>query len=531
MKKNIITSSLLLLLIFTLHGQGFNRVYRLDSNVAYGILSAVPTDTAIYVKAMTNINQNGVWFAGGNFAKFNINGDLVASKLHGDTNNTFLLPYNNLKKVNDTTFYCTGHQNTAFSIGASIVFIAEFNERGDTIWYKEFNGIEYNSSYLFTTDCVRDASGNFYVFVNRYSTRTLDDNDFFIVKVNRRGERIWYRYFNDVGFDIHGSKISFDNQGYLWAKAMKFKDYITDWTHKAIGVTFRLDTAGNILNRFETDTSQLNTTVMTVLRNGDYLLHGDIKIQYAYSSDGGVTFEPNPRYHQHGYVARYNQQGQLMWEHTIRRNGTLVQAAVENPDGSIVVAGNTRDSLPGSEYGNNISGLLVKYTANGDSLWARMYQGLPHLDDVKGFFSSIHRLFNGGYILGGNCDDFIQRRSTAGIWGWLVRTDSFGCVQRNCQLTNLSPPPPQYNVPVSVFPNPAQGRVTFAWQSQLPPFGGIEGGLILFDVSGKAVLQQQILGGSTETSIDVSTLPNSMYLYKIQFDNGAQAVGKLVVAK
>jgi hypothetical protein len=81
---------------------------------------------------------------------------------------------------------------------------------------------------------------------------------------------------------------------------------------------------------------------------------------------------------------------------------------------------------------------------------------------------------------------------------------------------------------VSVFPNPAQGVVTFSWQSLFnPPEGGR---LILFDVSGKAVLQQQILGGSTETSIDVSTLPNGMYLYKIQFGDSVQQ-GKIVVAR
>ncbi len=80
------------------------------------------------------------------------------------------------------------------------------------------------------------------------------------------------------------------------------------------------------------------------------------------------------------------------------------------------------------------------------------------------------------------------------------------------------------NSSITIFPNPAQNRLVIAhqqWQQGAS--------IVLYDLTGKAMLTQPLNGKTTEVS--TANLPNGMYLYQVLGASGIEGLGKVVIAK
>ena len=117
-------------------------------------------------------------------------------------------------------------------------------------------------------------------------------------------------------------------------------------------------------------------------------------------------------------------------------------------DGSFICAGaNPIDINPDSSH---IYGCLMKVSAVGEIIWQRFY-----LVDSSflafSYFNSVNILPDGGFVAAGKIEG-----SSNGQQGWIIRTDSDGCLLDNCGRVTELEPVSQQVIGVKVYPNPAQ---------------------------------------------------------------------------
>jgi hypothetical protein len=508
-KKYNLLFVILNILFFNLNAQNtFNRTYHkiVDTNkVPFYPESIVVTDTALYVKATTYFKDSIYWKEGGTFTKMDYQGNIIRDKMLGRVNRPFTSLYNNLQRDKDGTFYYTG----GYYSGA---FLTRLTENGDTLLVKDFSAHEFSSANsVRSTQGRRDTKGNFYFYVDRFYA--LNDNYCFLLKTDSLGNEIWKKPFRFNGYSTQGVNLEVRDSQTFWVNLVKFKDRTNDWTFKISTIVMSIDTAGNILSEFETPVNQLLACNATFLKNGDYLLHG-VRITLF-----GTGFIATPI--KTGYIARYNRNGQQLWERNLNTEFGFLEGVAENSDNTLIAVGQVYDG------DNKPSGFLWKLSAIGDSLWARRFHAFQYPDYLYDYFIGIKKMSDGGFIAYGRTNNNNRTRIDAGEWGWIVRTDSFGCVERGCHLRDANVElQGQPRVLITVYPNPATHNIQFTWQDIAPS----QTFLTFYDVSGKIVVQQSIEIGATQTEISVENQSNGIYFYKINFGNRF-AAGKVIVAK
>jgi hypothetical protein len=80
------------------------------------------------------------------------------------------------------------------------------------------------------------------------------------------------------------------------------------------------------------------------------------------------------------------------------------------------------------------------------------------------------------------------------------------------------------NSQIKLYPNPATNTLTIEYSNWKN-----ESTLQLVDVTGKLMLSQPISGKTTQ--LDITNLPNGMYLYRVLSVNGIEGIGKVVIAR
>jgi len=76
-----------------------------------------------------------------------------------------------------------------------------------------------------------------------------------------------------------------------------------------------------------------------------------------------------------------------------------------------------------------------------------------------------------------------------------------------------------------LFPNPATNTITLKYN--IP--SETNGNFIIYDLTGKEVFQQTIIGGEQTVLISDLNLKNGVYIYKIAFNGINENNGKLVI--
>lgn len=90
------------------------------------------------------------------------------------------------------------------------------------------------------------------------------------------------------------------------------------------------------------------------------------------------------------------------------------------------------------------------------------------------------------------------------------------------------PDAPITKSPFQVYPNPAQGQVTF---ERIGDPSGTAATLILTDITGKVVWQQQLKEGVLKTIWHTSGMPGGIYFYRFVENGGTEWSGRVVLQK
>ncbi|PCJ82640.1 MAG: hypothetical protein COA49_00850 [Bacteroidetes bacterium] len=187
--------------------------------------------------------------------------------------------------------------------------------------------------------------------------------------------------------------------------------------------------------------------------------------------------------------------------------------------GLLIFGGKINYADPPNYATNEITngGILLKLDAERELLWLRVYRyfddnivGHPNNSDTEHRFFTGAKTLDGGYILGGN----VLRVSPFQYFPWLVKVDSFGCLEPGCQnITGVNEYIVGLESVMTVYPNPVSNicSIDFNYPENFSvPDGSY---LRLYDMSGIQV--SELSGPSardSKISMSVENLSSGNYV-------------------
>jgi len=250
---------------------------------------------------------------------------------------------------------------------------------------------------------VQTADGGYALAGYTNSPGTAGSFDFWLVKTDASGNKLWSQMYGGTGVDIPYSLIQTADGGYALA-----------------GYTSSPPTAGSI------DSLLVKTDADGNLQWSKK--HGGINDDYTYSliqtADGGYALAgytfPGPLGSVDAWLVKTDKSGDKLWDQTYGGTGMDdAMSVIQTTDGGYALAGDTNS--PGTH--GDIDMWLVKTAADGTPDWSQMYGG-TYSDRATCVVQTADR----GYALAG------FSASTPALVGkqmWLVRTDAAGNMQWN----------------------------------------------------------------------------------------------------
>lgn len=299
----------------------------------------------------------------------------------------------------------------------SDIFIAKYDSNGTFLWVKQM-GEEYKDV---CNGMDLDAQGNIFITgyfegssyfgnVGQHRLASAGDKDIFLAKYNPHGELVWVRQFGgsgddqglDVKVDVGGNPIvvgsfegkvnfnPFANEVLDADKSLFVAKYSSEghlvWVNKPEGrngldrgASLALDLAGNAyLTGFFEGVASFERSNSTTLK-----------------SAGGDD----------AFLAKYSNMGQLLWVKRMggNKNDRGTDVAVSD-DGNVYVTGRFSGN---AAFGSNThsaigaeDAFLVKYSKNGDFLWAKTFGGNSHDEGMGLTITKQGQIYLTGYFQG-----------------------------------------------------------------------------------------------------------------------------------
>jgi len=161
------------------------------------------------------------------------------------------------------------------------------------------------------------------------------------------------------------------------------------------------------------------------------------------------------------------------------------------------------------------TGIILKIGQNLQLHWKKGYHlsppGLPYYEE---FYDAVEMPDKGFIICGRTYADSTNQN------GWILRVDSFGCLEPGCQLNSAveAPTIQEQDIGITLSPNPTSGQVNLALKHE----GAVLLGVRVLDVQGRVVSDMQYLrsAGWRECVLDLSGEPAGVYVAQVRTSKG-----------
>ncbi|MGD8780348.1 MAG: SBBP repeat-containing protein [Ignavibacteria bacterium] len=244
--------------------------------------------------------------------------------------------------TNDNCYIC-GNTSSTFgteSFGETDVFVLKLDKDGKQIWVSQLG----TSNDDVTADIKIDNETNIYVTgfsTGDFGVPNKGDSDAYLVKLNPSGETIWIKQFGTNSRD-RASGVALNGSGGI---------YVAGWTVGLLGGS-QLGQGDAFLLFFDKDgnqqwAKQFGTEKWEGPHGAVSFLDGsgDVLI-------GGCWAWPNCM----GWMRRYNDKGDLIWEKTINKDdarSTCGHTVFADQNGNCYHIGGTNDDLFAENKGNH----------------------------------------------------------------------------------------------------------------------------------------------------------------------------------
>ncbi len=233
-------------------------------------------------------------------------------------------------------------------------------------------------------------------------------------------------------------------------------------------------------------------------------------------------------------LVKVDPDGMTLWSKTYdgaQFNNALYAVKEVSPGGDLIAVG--QSSLP-----DPMNGVLLRTTAQGDSLWLRYYH---YADSVwtqgKGFLRDVVPTPDGGFIAVGTAMASSNNPNDPPIYGqdtWVVKVDSMGCLEPGCHLiTGLTSQVTNLRGALRVWPNPVgaqgqgQGQVQVAWD--LPEVGTGSAQLTLVSLAGRVMGSWPVALAERGHSLDLVGYAAGLYHVHLVVEGRWVSGAKVVV--
>jgi hypothetical protein len=401
--------------------------------------------------------------------------------------------------------YAAGVSHFGSGIATSELHLYRFNEVGDTLWTR----------FLLadTTVAIRkcaEASNGDLVLTGYYEF----PRGAFIYRLTADGDSVVFKNLGSPVFDA--LSISEDATGAFYVTGY---GQDVDLGHSNDAFIVKLDASGNFLwRRHWARFSGYSQAIPT--QDGGVLAIG----AYAEPIPVWPQFEPT-----RALLAKYTSNGTLLWysyplqADLYNRQCGFVDG-LEQPNGNLVLCGNYRSNATLDR------GMLFKFTSEGDELWRRFYRWYDGpFNGNEQIFNDVEPTSDGGFILTGSTERFVDTTYTYPAKLWLVKLDSMGCLVPGCHTVGIEEQALDLNEYLHIWPNPVAAgqplKFTFEPPPALAPTGPLR--VVLLDALGRQVHEERVQQGSGQ----LAHLPLAAGLYYLHLTDGTRwlAGGKVVV--
>ena len=348
-----------------------------------------------------------------------------------------------------------GHQNT-FG-GNEDAFLVKFDANGHRLWATYFGGERDDKANHIQLDrdgsiyMVGETESNSQIAHNGFRETYGGNGDAFLAKFNTEGDRLWATYYGGEGFDS-GHALGIDSQNNL---------YLTGITESTSGIAsggMQNSPGGSFdtfLAKFTSNGERLWATyyggsgkenaveghkgTITLDQNDDLYISGWTNSDEGIASGG---FQNSRSGSGDAYLAKFNGQGNLLW--ATYYGGSDFDAGrgvLTDQENNILLSGttNSTSNIASDGFqetsGGNWDAFLVKFTSNGERIWATYYGGSGQDEAKEGslVIDDEGNIYMGGFTngsdgiaacgfqntIGGSFDAFLVGFDAAGnrLWG------------------------------------------------------------------------------------------------------------------
>ena len=342
-----------------------------------------------------------------------------------------------LQQTSDGGYILGGRSNcgisgnkTSTNYGYSDFWVVKIDASGNKIWEKSYGGLTEDS----VTSLQQTSDGGY--ILGGYSQSVISGNktstnygsyDYWVVKINTNGNKIWEKSFGGSSDDYLRSLQQTSDGGYILGgnSSSGISGSKTNINYGGVDCwVIKLDTNCNVMWQRSFGGSSddyLNSLQQT--SDGGYILGG-----YSESKISGNKTSTN--YGDFDYwIIKADASGNKIWEKSFGGSGDdCLSSLQQTSDGGYILGGNSSSGISGSKTSTNYGYSdfwVVKIDASGNKIWEKSYGG-PNNDCMR----SLKQTSDGGYILGGYSESKISGNKTSTNYGysdyWIIKVDANG---------------------------------------------------------------------------------------------------------
>jgi hypothetical protein len=343
-----------------------------------------------------------------------------------------------LRQTSDGGYILGGYSSSPISgdksensKGANDYWVVKLDANGNKLWSKTIGGS--NEEQLFsiyqTSDGGYILSGySFSPISGDKSENSKGANDYWVVKLDANGNRLWDKTIGGSGSDFsYSSLYQTSDGGYIlggysdspisWDKSENSKGYNDYWVVK-------LDANGNkVWDKTFGGSSDDFLRSLHQTSDGGYILGGSSTSPI--SGDKSGASQGVRDY----WIVKLDDDGNKLWDKTFGGNSwNELTALHQTSDGGYILGGYSSSPISGDKSENSKGGddyWVLKLDANGNKEWDKTIGGNSS-DDL----TSLHQTSDGGYILGGHSFSLISGDKSENSEGnrdyWVVKLDANG---------------------------------------------------------------------------------------------------------